>query len=431
MNRYLSVTATVAAVLFAAVPALAQPNVLLLTKSSGFEHDVVQGSPSVVDQKIGDAVAALGGTLTATKDASTINASNLPNFDVVIFFTSGDLTTSGSDGNTPMGGTGVDELNAWIQGGGGFIGFHSATDTFHNDQDYIDMVGAEFDSHGSQFSTTLTVVAPSHPVMARVPTNWTLTEEYYEFKNVAPTGRTPLIEIDGSPNYALVWTNDYGTGRVLYSQLAHNESTWDDSDFQNMLEDAISWADTGTSSTPTPDIQFNSSTVNVSEDDGIAVLTVNLSVAPGTGNSVTVDYATENGTAIGGADFTNTFGTLTISDTDTSDSITVPIVNNTNLETDESFSVRLTNPSGGVFAKADPIATVVIADDEVDTDGDGFSDQDESLGTFGYVTNANLADTDGDGISDYMETFLGTDPTDAGSTPSLSTFPVPFVKDRH
>ncbi len=434
---FVRVCSAVAVAIFGiSLAAEAQPDVLLLTKSSGYEHDVVKesGGPSVVEQKVATAVAALGGTLTATKDASSINAANLLNFDVVIFYTSGDLTTSGTDGETPMSSGGVDELNAWIMAGGGFIAFHSAADTFHNDQDYIDMVGAEFDYHGSQFTNTLTVVAPAHPVVARVPTNWTFTEEYYVFKNVAPSGRTPLIVIDPQPNYSLspyplVWTNDFGAGRVLYNQLAHNESTWDDPDFQNMLEDSISWTDTGVSVPPTPTIDFQSSTINVSENAGAAVLTVTLSVAPGTGNSVTVDFDTENGTAAAGSDYSAQSGTLTISDANTSGVINVTILDNTSLEDTESFGVRLSNPTGGVFAGAAPVAMVVIADNEVDTDADSISDEDESLGTLGYVTNPNLWDSDGDGIGDYIEIVLGFDPTDSGSVPALSTFRIPFVRD--
>ncbi len=175
------------------------------------------------------------------------------------------------------------------------------------------------------------------------------------------------------------------------------------------------------------EIDLPSSTLNVSENVGMAALNVSLSVAPGAGNSVTVDYTTEAGTAVAGADFSNVSGTLTISDANTSGVINVPIIDNTNLEFDESFTVRLSNPTGGVFASLELSATVVIQDDDVDTDGDGFSDADESAGTFGYVTNPFLADTDGDGVSDFMETFQGTDPTDSGSTPALSTFRIPFL----
>ena len=179
------------------------------------------------------------------------------------------------------------------------------------------------------------------------------------------------------------------------------------------------------------EIDLPSTTLNVSENVGTAALNVSLSVAPGAGKSVTVDYTTEAGSAVAGADFSTTSGTLTVSDTNTVGVINIPIIDNTNLELDESFSVRLSNPAGGVFAPLELSATIVIQDDDVDTDGDGFSDADELAGTFGYVTNPLLADTDGDGVSDYIETFQGTDPTDPGSTPALSTFRIPLFNLRN
>jgi len=175
-----------------------------------------------------------------------------------------------------------------------------------------------------------------------------------------------------------------------------------------------------------PEIDLTSTALNVIENVGTAVLNVTLSAAPGAGNSISVDYSTTAVTAVVGLDFSSTSGTLTISDAATSGVINVPIVDNSVPEIDESFTIQLENPSGGVLAPLELIATVVIQDDDVDTDGDGFSDTDELAGTFGFVTDPNLYDSDGDGVSDYIETFQGTDPTNAGSTPALSTFRIPF-----
>ncbi len=175
-----------------------------------------------------------------------------------------------------------------------------------------------------------------------------------------------------------------------------------------------------------PELNLASSTLTVSEGAGTAVLNVTLSAAPGAGNSITVDYATQAGTALNGSDFTGTSGTLTISDTDTSGVINVPIIDNGTIESDEFFTVNFTNPSGGVLGPLQLIVTITIQDDDVDTDYDGISDADELAGTFGYITNPALYDTDGDGVGDWIEIVQGTDPTNPGSTPSLSTFRVPF-----
>ncbi len=50
-----------------------------------------------------------------------------------------------------------------------------------------------------------------------------------------------------------------------------------------------------------------------------------------------------------------------------------------------------------------------------DSDGDGIDDNDEIVGTNGFVTNPTLSDTDVDGISDGDEIPLGTDPLDDDS----------------
>jgi parallel beta-helix repeat protein len=58
-----------------------------------------------------------------------------------------------------------------------------------------------------------------------------------------------------------------------------------------------------------------------------------------------------------------------------------------------------------------------------DTDADGISDRDEVDGTLGFVTSPVNADTDGDGFNDKLEIDNGTDPTSAGSFPSLPLSP--------
>ena len=106
---------------------------LLLTKSSGWEHDSIKekdgktGHVQSVVQKLAD---ANGAELTSTKDASIINEEDLADFDLVVFYTSGDLTKKATDGEPPMGKNGLDALLAWIKDGGAFMGYHCASDTF-------------------------------------------------------------------------------------------------------------------------------------------------------------------------------------------------------------------------------------------------------------------------------------------------------------
>ena len=73
------------------------------------------------------------------------------------------------------------------------------------------------------------------------------------------------------------------------------------------------------------------------------VYTVSLSTA--SSQSITVQYATSNGTATSGSDYTSTTGTLTFNVGITTQTITIPILNNSVSEPDQTFSLGLAEKS--------------------------------------------------------------------------------------
>lgn len=90
--------------------------------------------------------------------------------------------------------------------------------------------------------------------------------------------------------------------------------------------------------------------------DTNAVFTIKLSV-PST-QTVTLNYATANGTAKAGSDFTSTSGSLTFNAGETSKTVSVPLLNNTTFEGNETFTLNLTNASNAVIAKSQGKATI-------------------------------------------------------------------------
>ena len=110
-------------------------------------------------------------------------------------------------------------------------------------------------------------------------------------------------------------------------------------------------------------VQFGSATYSVSEDGGSATITVTRT--GGSASGVTVHYATSNGTATAGADYTAVSGTLTFAANETSKTITVPIQDDTLMEGDETFSVTLSNPGGGGTLGSPSAAVVTIREDDV------------------------------------------------------------------
>ena len=257
-----SITCAFVALIFSAT-AMAQegPRVLLLTKSAGFQHGAVKNDKdgnnhvSNIMQKLCD---ENGATLVSTKDARLINELTLERFDLVIFYTTGDLTISGgSDGSPGMSDTGVAELTKWIENGGGFIGFHCATDTFHTNDEkvspYTKLIGAQFKTHGKQFKGSIKVVDPTHPTMAETPQPWVVNDEYYVFNNLNKKNIHVLAMLETGeegkkqdkyaiPSYPIIWCSQEGKGRVYYTVQGHREDVWTNPDFQNNILLAAYWA---------------------------------------------------------------------------------------------------------------------------------------------------------------------------------------------
>ena len=262
-GRTLTLTLTYVFLLMA-LPACGQQdesvNILFLSKSSGYEHRVIaqkDGQPSHVDNVLNELSRMYDGQVTATKDASLINAENLKNYDLVVFYTTGDLTKPGADKNPPMSSTGLAELIEWITQGGAFIGMHSASDTFHSKaaegaSTYIEMLGGEFLRHGLQFEGTVKIVDPGHPAVADVPKEFTLKDEWYMFKNfnkekihvlaVLDPGdagrRQDMYKVDP---YPIVWCRALGEGRVYYNAMGHREDVWENPTFQQVMVNAAQW----------------------------------------------------------------------------------------------------------------------------------------------------------------------------------------------
>jgi hypothetical protein len=110
-------------------------------------------------------------------------------------------------------------------------------------------------------------------------------------------------------------------------------------------------------------VQLSATGYTVKEDVGSATITVTRS--GGAASAVTVDYATIDGTAKAGTDYTATSGTLTFGASEITKTFSVPISNNTNsAEGTRSLTVTLSNPGGGAKLGRKS-ATLTILDGQV------------------------------------------------------------------
>ena len=116
-------------------------------------------------------------------------------------------------------------------------------------------------------------------------------------------------------------------------------------------------------------LQFDGGIQIGAEGGGVATIVVNR--VGGSTGTVTVNYATSNGTAIGGQDYTPVSGTLTFVNGQTSRSFTIPIIDDTLDEPNESINLTLSNPTGGATLGSPSTAFVMLFDNDEPPQGAG------------------------------------------------------------
>jgi Calx-beta domain len=108
---------------------------------------------------------------------------------------------------------------------------------------------------------------------------------------------------------------------------------------------------------------LNSVAYSVGEADGLVTVTVTRS-GGSLGGPVAVDYATSDGTATAGSDYTAASGTLEFGPGEDTKTFTVPVTSDAGHEGDETLQVALSNASGGANVGSPAGATVTITDDD-------------------------------------------------------------------
>ena len=98
-------------------------------------------------------------------------------------------------------------------------------------------------------------------------------------------------------------------------------------------------------------------------DESAAIQTLTVSLSPASSSVVTVDYALTGGTATSGTDFAFASGTLSFAAGDTSKTISVPVIQDSDVEGDETVIIGLSNPTGGAVI-SDASGTLTITDDD-------------------------------------------------------------------
>ena len=232
----------IAAMLFGAplAEAAAEPaRVVVVTVTKGYRHESIPTAERVIGELASSSNWFRVTTWVREESelATALSAEALREIDLVMFVnTTGDL---------PL----PDEaaFYAWLARGGAFVGVHSASDTLHASDAYLDMLGGEFDGHGPETSATIVVEAP-HPSTAFLGQSITAFEEYYRIKRFDASKESTLLALhadteSGEPGlHPLAWCHRYGEGRVFYTALGHRIDIWESPWFRQHLFGGMAWA---------------------------------------------------------------------------------------------------------------------------------------------------------------------------------------------
>ena len=92
---------------------------------------------------------------------------------------------------------------------------------------------------------------------------------------------------------------------------------------------------------------------------GTGAATFTVTLAPASTCTVTVRYATANGTAVTGSDYTAASGTLTFAPGQTSKTVTVNVAGDAVLEPNETFTLNLSAPTGATLFDGQGLGTIL------------------------------------------------------------------------
>jgi uncharacterized protein len=217
--------------------------ILYFTHSAGYRHEVIEPS-QVILRQLGETSGMF--EVVASEDVAEFTTDSLRRYAAVTFFTTGEL---------PMSNAQQAALLDFVRAGGGFVGVHSATDTFYTWPDYRQLIGGYFNGHPWHQAVRIEIVDPANALVAFLGKSFQIADEIYQIGDFDERGSHVLLRLDETSvdltvagverqpyGWPLAWARTYGMGRVFYTALGHEEDVWRDPRYQRVLLNGIRWA---------------------------------------------------------------------------------------------------------------------------------------------------------------------------------------------
>ena len=169
--------------------------------------------------------------LTYTDKLDALNEKTLAGYDALLIYAN----------HTKISPEQEKALIDYVESGKGFVPLHCASYCFLNSPKYIELVGAQFQKHGTgTFRTTPADI--DHPLLRGYHGFESWDETYVHTKHNEKDRTVLEYRSEKDVKEPWTWVRMQGKGRVFYTAWGHDERTWSNPAFQNLVERGIRWS---------------------------------------------------------------------------------------------------------------------------------------------------------------------------------------------
>ena len=171
-----------------------------------------------------------GINITYTTNINDLNEKTLKPYDGLILYANYD--TISKDHATAL-------LN-FVKNGKGFIPLHCGSYCFRNAPEVVEMIGGQFQKHGMDSFPSI-FKDNTNPLLKNVLPFYTKDETYIHTL-LSPNINVITERKEGDRNEPYTWTQNIGKGRVFYTAYGHDDNTFNNPQFLQLVENGILWA---------------------------------------------------------------------------------------------------------------------------------------------------------------------------------------------
>ncbi|KKN45960.1 hypothetical protein LCGC14_0677800 [marine sediment metagenome] len=193
-------------------------------------HEIEHHNSRAYFPILATALTQEGINITYTENVDDLNEKNLDLYDGLIVYANHENIGSAQE----------TALLDFVSEGNAFIPLHSASFCFKNSPDYIDLVGAQFKEHGTGVFEAK-IVDSEHPIMQGLK-EFSTWDETYVHDKIADDITVLMERVDGDHHEPWTWVKNHGKGKVFYTAYGHDERTWSNPGFQQLVKQGILWA---------------------------------------------------------------------------------------------------------------------------------------------------------------------------------------------